>query len=313
MSVDVREKQKRTRTDKEMPEEETQSSRPSVGAGLRTVFSQIEWRHLLIVAAITAVVWWGLFWSALFVAQNVTIFIGIVPVIAGFAVGRRVQHHLMPHGLLLGLITFLIGMIFTLIYAILSVTGAVPVYAMVSPEGVAQGNATFPDYFSLYFYFSILLLPFPAFATVIAGRSEQRNREMRRQVEERGGRLERPSAVRTLEDLQGLSLPQFGTYVSNLFKKHGFTLDDWHFRDKDKHLDLLMSYEEETYLLRLSVADKVRTGTVESLSQDMRRRTIPKGLVVTSTEFATDAQKSAKGRRNIVIIDGQTLFDIAEG
>lgn len=312
MSVDVREKQKRTRTDKEMPEEEPQSSRPAVGAGIRSIFSQIEWRHLLLVAAITAVVWWGLFWSALFVAQNVTIFIGIVPVIAGFAVGRRVQHHLMPHGLLLGLITFAIGAVFTLIYALVSTTGAVPVYEMVSPEGVPQGTATFPDYFSLYFYFSILLLPFPAFATVIAGRSEQRNREMRRQVEERGGRLERAGAVRTLEDLRGLSLPQFGTYVSNLFKKHGFTLEDWHFLDKDKHLDLLMSYQEENYLLRLSVADKVRTGTVESLAQDMRRRTIPKGLVVTSTEFATDAQKSAKGRRNIVILDGQTLFDIAE-
>jgi hypothetical protein len=312
MSVDVREKQERTRTDKEMPEEETQSSRPALGAGLRTVFSQIEWRHLLIVAAITAVVWWGLFWSALFVAQNVTIFIGIVPVIAGFAVGRRVQHHLMPHGLLLGLITFLIGMIFTLIYALLSITNPNLAYEMVTPEGVPQGTATFFDYFSLYFYFSILLLPFPAFATVIAGRSEQRNREMRRQVAERGGRLERPSTVRTVEDLQGLSLPQFGTYVSNLFKKHGFTLEDWHFLDKDKHLDLLMSYEEETYLLRLSVADKVRTGTVESLSQDMRRRDIPKGLVITSTEFAPDAQKSAKGRRHIVIVDGQKLFDMAE-
>ncbi len=312
MSVDVREKQERTRTDKEMPEEETQSSRPALGAGLRTVFSQIEWRHLLIVAVITAVVWWGLFWSALFVAQNVTIFIGIVPVIAGFAVGRRVQHHLMPHGLLLGLITFLIGMIFTLIYALLSITNPTLAYEMVTPEGVSQGTATFFDYFSLYFYFSILLLPFPAFATVIAGRSEQRNREMRRQVAERGGRLERPSAVRTVEDLQGLSLPQFGTYVSNLFKKHGFTLEDWHFLDKDKHLDLLMSYEEETYLLRLSVADKVRTGTVESLSQDMRRRDIPKGLVITSTEFAPDAQKSAKSRRHIVIVDGHKLFDMAE-
>jgi restriction endonuclease Mrr len=73
-----------------------------------------------------------------------------------------------------------------------------------------------------------------------------------------------------------------------------------------------MSYQDEAYLLRLSVADKVKPGTVETLAQDMKRRNIPKGLVITSTEFTSDAQKSGKGRKNIVLIDGQTLFDIAE-
>jgi hypothetical protein len=44
----------------------------------------------------------------------------------------------------------------------------------------------------------------------------------------------------------------------------------------------------------------------------MKQRKIPKGLVITSTEFTSDALKSAKGRQNLVTIDGSTLFDIAE-
>jgi hypothetical protein len=47
------------------------------------------------------------------------------------------------------------------------------------------------------------------------------------------------------------------------------------------------------------------------LAQDMRSRSIKRGLVITSTEF-TESLKSGKGRRYIVLIDGQTLFDIAE-
>ncbi|NJO07441.1 MAG: restriction endonuclease, partial [Chloroflexaceae bacterium] len=47
---------------------------------------------------------------------------------------------------------------------------------------------------------------------------------MREQLELRGGRLERHTPVRTLEDVQGLSLPQLGTYVSDMFKKNGFAL-----------------------------------------------------------------------------------------
>lgn len=312
MRVDVREEQQRRKSGAEMPEAESQPSRPSLMTTARTALSQIEWRHTLLVAGIMAVVWWGMFWSALFVSPNVTVFIGIIPVIAGFAVGRRVQQQLLLHGVLLGIISFLVGLVFTTIYGLLAVNGVVNFPLLQNTDSVIQGTPTLVDYFGFYASFSILLLPFPAFATVIAGRSEQRNREMRRQVEARGGRLERPHTVRTLEDLQGLSLPQLGTYVSNLFKKHGFTLKDWHFLDKDKHLDLEMEYQEAPYLLRLTVADKVRPGTIESLAQDMRRRDIKKGLVITSTEFALESLKSARGRRGMVLIDGQQLFDLAE-
>jgi hypothetical protein len=135
---------------------------------------------------------------------------------------------------------------------------------------------------------------------------------MQKGIDGRGGKLERPGVVRTLEDLRGLSLPQLGSYISALYKKKGFELKDYRFIDKDKHLDLEMDYNGEHYLMRLSVADKVRVGTVESLIQDMRRREIRKGIVITSTEFAPEAIKTVTNKRNLIAIDGQTLFDIAE-
>jgi restriction endonuclease Mrr len=95
--------------------------------------------------------------------------------------------------------------------------------------------------------------------------------------------------------------------------KQGFTFKDYRFLDKDKHLDLFLEYQSELYQLRLSVADKVRSGTIETLVQDMRRSGAVKGIVITSTEFTNDVQKSAKGRKNILLIDGETLFGMAEG
>jgi hypothetical protein len=156
------------------------------------------------------------------------------------------------------------------------------------------------------------LIPFPAFGTVMAGRTEQRNQQLQQEVTERGGRLERASVVRTLDDLRGLSLPQFGSFVSNLYRKKGFEFKDYRFIDKDKHLDLEMSYEDELYLMRLTVADKVPSGTIQSLVQDMKKRGVAKGLVITSTEFTPDAAKSGRDRKNLVLIDGPTLFDISE-
>jgi hypothetical protein len=217
------------------------------------------------------------------------------------------------HGLILGVSGFLIGLVVVAGYASLGQAGAIPPPQMTiepgqPPQALSVGQAVF-----FYLSFSLLaMIPFPAFGTMMAGRSEQRNREMRRQIEERGGRLERPGSIRTLEDLRGLSLPQLGSYIINLFKKKGFEFKDYRFIDKDKHLDVELVYQDEIYLIRLSVADKVRTGTVESLVQDMKRRDIHKGLVITSTEFMPDVLKAAKHRRNIVVVDGQTLFDMAE-
>jgi HJR/Mrr/RecB family endonuclease len=70
-------------------------------------------------------------------------------------------------------------------------------------------------------------------------------------------------------------------------------------------------YEAEPWHLRLSVADKVNPGTIEGLLQEMKREGCRKGIVLTSTEFTPGAAKSAKGRP-VVLIDGPTLYEIAE-
>jgi energy-coupling factor transporter transmembrane protein EcfT len=272
-------------------------------------FRNVEWSVTLLTALVMAVVW-----VILFLANNfLQILAGVVPVLAGLFLGRRVKGDFLSHGIVLGLSGFLFGLVVIFIYGGLGQAGIIPLPVLqLSPEGPPT-QAAAGDLIFIYLTFSLFaLIPFPAFGTVMSGRAEQRNRQMRQEVAERGGKLERPGSVRTLEDLQGLSLPQFGSYVANLYRKKGFEFQDYRFVDKDKHLDLYLSYRDETYLLRLSVADKVRPGTIESLVQDVRRHEIPKALAVTSTEFTPDARKAAANRRNLLIIDGSTLFEMAE-
>ena len=159
---------------------------------------------------------------------------------------------------------------------------------------------------------AFMLLIFCTFGASTSGRMEQRNRALRAEVTARGGQLEKPSVIRNADDIRGLSLPQLGFYVNTLFKKKGFTFKDYRFLDKDKHLDLWMEKDGDPWHLRISVADKISPGTIESLLQEMKRTNSHKGLVITSTEFTPAALKSAKDRP-VILIDGPTLYEIAEG
>lgn len=273
-------------------------------------FARVEWGQTLLVAALMALAWCGLF-----LASNVLqILAGIVPVLAGLYLGRRVKGDYLTHGVVLGITGFLFGLVIVLTYGALGEAGVVPMPVLQLRADTPPAAVSLDDLLWLYGTFSVFaLLPFPVFGTVMSGRAEQRNRQLKAEVAERGGRLERPGVVRTLEDLRGLSLPQLGSYVVNLYRKHGFEFKDYRFIDKDKHLDLEFVYEDQPYLLRLTVADKVRPGTIESLVQDLKRRDIARGVVITSTEFTPDAVRAAAGRRNLVAIDGPTLFAMAEG
>lgn len=307
MSVDAQKEQVQA---SEMKETQGHSDQPSLLDRLRASLAQVDWRRTVLTSIAMAAGW-----CILFLSFNIfQILAGIVPVTAGLYLGKRVQQDHLLHGILLGLIGFVVGLLIVSVYGALGNAGYVALPQATNPETEEVVTLASAELISFYLSFSALaIIPFPAFGAVMAGRTAQRQREMREQVEARGGKLEKPSVVRTLEDVQGLSLPQFGTYVSNLFKRNGFTFHDYRFLDKDKHLDLEMVYQDEIYLLRLSVADKVQPGTIETLAQDMKRREIGKGLVVTSTEFTSNARKSVKNRANMVLIDGQTLFDIAEG
>jgi hypothetical protein len=302
MSVDTTPEQR----DQSAPEA---NAKPSFGQRISASLRQVEWSQTLLIAAVMAITWCMLFLGS----SILQILAGIVPVLAGLLLGRRVKGEWLAHGLVLGFSGFLFGLLAVTIYGLLGQVGLVPLPVLQLAPDQPPTPAGLNELLFFYATFSLFaLIPFPAFGTVMAGRAEQRNRQLKQEISERGGRLERPGVIRTLEDLQGLSLPQLGSFVLNLFRKQGFEFTDYRFIDKDRHLDLEMNYEGETYLLRLCVADKVRPGTIESLNQELRRRALKKGVVITSTEFTPDAAKAGKDRRNLVLIDGSTLFDIAE-
>jgi hypothetical protein len=288
------------------------SEEPSQGAiaqllgSLREGLSELQWRQVLLFGVSAGV----LMPLSFLQASALTFVAGIIPVGAGLLIGRRVKGHYTLHGFMTGLVGALVGL--TVLAGLIFLT---PLGA--SAQGALGANPGGPPvtplalWLQLGGFIAFSLIAFCTFGASTAGRAEERNRQLRAGVSERGGRLERPNAVRTADDIRGLSLPQFGWYVNNLFKKKGFQFKDYRFIDKDKHLDIWLEHEGEPWHLRLSVADKVNPGTIEGLLQEMKREGSRKGVVLASTEFTPGAAKSAKGRP-VVLIDGPTLYEIAE-
>jgi hypothetical protein len=274
--------------------------RHEISAGLR----ELQWREVLIFGILS-----GALMSLSFLQSSaLSIIAGIVPVGTGLLLGRRVKAHYSLHGFVTGLIGGVVGALVLAVLIFLTPLGA----AMQSSLGPTASAFTLLNVWAqLAGFTAFSLIAFCTFGTGMAGRTEARNRQTRNEVESRGGRLQKPGVIRGADDIRGLSLPQLGSYVSGIFKKQGFTFKDYRFIDKDKHLDIWMEHEEELYHMRLSVADKVSTGTIESLNQEMKREGCHKGLVITSTEFMPSAAKSAKGRP-IVLIDGDTLYQMSE-
>ena len=273
-------------------------------AQLRTGLRELNWGVVLLFGVIA-----GTLMSVAFLqGSTLSVIAGIVPVGTGLLLGRRVKSHYLLHGFMTGIVGGVTGSVALAALIFLTPLRA----AMQAALGTNAANFTLLQIWAQLAGFTFFsLVAFCTFGTSMAGRTEQRNRSMREQVDTRGGRLERPGSIRGADDVRGLSLPQFGTYVKNIFTKKGFQFKDYRFIDKDKHLDMWLEYEDEPWHLRLSVADKVGTGTIESLLQDMKREGSRKGVVLTSTEFQPGAVKSAKGRP-VVLIDGETLYEIAE-
>lgn len=230
---------------------------------------------------------------------------GIVPVSLGLLLSKRVKGHYVVHGLVTGLFGALVSIALLAYLLFLSPWSAqlIKLGATGSPSQELLIRGLLPAF---------MLIFFTTFGASTSGRIEERNRNLRQEVNNRGGQLERPGSIREADDIRGLSLPQLGWYANNLFKKKGFTFKDYRFIDKDKHLDIWLEHEGQPWHMRLSVADKITPGTIESLLQEMRREGIQKGVVITSTEFTPAAQKAAKDRP-VVLIDGPSLFEIGEG
>lgn len=247
------------------------------------ILRELNWPMLLLVGIAM-----GALWTIMLIQGSVyQILAGLLPVMGGITVGRRAKAHINWHAAMLGIITALsavvVGLILIAIYGQSQVLVTALLFAVVT------------------------LVPFPAFGVITAARSDQRAREQREAQQQRGGRLDKPGRVRTLEDLQGLSLPQLGGYVADLFRKHGFLVHDYRF--EKERLDFQVSYEGEQWLLRVLTAEKVKPGVAQELAQRMKADSVKKGVLITSMDFQEGATRWSKDKP-LVLIDGATLLSM---
>ncbi|HEX6292243.1 MAG TPA: restriction endonuclease [Herpetosiphonaceae bacterium] len=261
-------------------EKAPRAARPPLGQVLR----ELDWLTLLVVGLGLGALW-------IFVIVDggpLQILAGLLPVTAGILVGRRVQRHIVWHAVLLSLIATIAA----------AVAGAI---ILSTRQVLAEETAQI-------LFIAILTLPiFPALGVITASRSEQRLRAAREENEKRGGRLDRPGRVRSIDDLRALSLPQLGGYVADLFRKHGFLINDYRF--EKERLDFQVSYEGEPWLLRVTTAEKVKPGFAQELAQRMKAEGVKKGVVITSMDFQEGAARWAKDKP-IVLLDGPTLLSM---
>jgi hypothetical protein len=249
------------------------------------VLRELNWGLLLLIGVAGGAVWTLL----LAQANSFAFFAGLLPVLGGILMGRRITNHVIWHGVMLSLLTVAAAVVTTLL---LVAAGAA------SPIFVQQ----------VVFLGIIALLPFPAFGVYTANQSEQRNRLVRAERDRRGGSLDKPGRVKTLEDLRSLSLPQLGGYVAELFRKHDFKIKDFQF-DRNNYLDFKMTHGDDQWLVRVTVEEKVKQGVVLQFVQDLREGPPTKALIITSMDFQDAAVRWAKDRP-VVLIDGPTLLNM---
>lgn len=252
---------------------------------LRQVFRELDWPILLLVGIGLGVLW-------IFVIIDggpLQILAGLLPVTGGIVVGRRVKKHIPWHAALLSVIATLGALLAGTVLLLTRTTELTVETAQIL--GIA-----------------IITLPlFPALGVISSSRSEQRLREARKEQEKRGGRIEKPGRIRSVEELQGLSLPQLGGYVADLFRKHDFLINDYRF--EKERLDFQVSYEGEPWLLRVMTAEKIKPGVPQELAQRMKAEGVKKGVVITSMDFQEGAARWAKDKP-IALIDGVTLISM---
>ena len=270
---------------------------------LTTGLRELQWREVLLFGVLS-----GALMSLSFLQGSaLSIVAGIVPVGTGLLLGRRIKSHYSLHGFVTGLIGAVVGAI------------VLGVLIFLTPLGATMPNSLGP---AAHIYAAECLGAAGRLHRLLADRllhlrhrHGRPHRGAQPQNPRRGRHARRPAGKARHHPL-GRRHPRAVAAAAWHLCQHdlqeaGLRVQGLRFIDKDKHLDLWMEHEGEPYHMRLSVADKVSTGTIESLNQEMKREGIRKGLVITSTEFMPSAAKSAKGRA-IVLIDGETLYQMSE-
>lgn len=266
----------------------------------------IAWRMLILAGLLT-----GAAWAAILLAPlgQLKLAAGIAPVIGGIWLGRRIKDRAFTHGFLMSLFAVIAALIiFTPILLLTDFTS--PIETQAQP-GVATVAPTRADSFvSLLSLMLITLVPFPIYGVMLSARNQKKMSSFKEEIEKRGGQLQNPGRVINIDDLQALALPKFAKWVSSLFRKNGFTMDDYKFGKDVIDLYLTRTASEEKWLVRCTVVDAIKPGMAQELTQDLRESEWTKGVLATSVSVQDAARKWAKTRRNIELLDGETLIEM---
>ncbi|HYF66197.1 MAG TPA: restriction endonuclease [Herpetosiphonaceae bacterium] len=266
----------------------------------------IAWRIVIIAGLLT-----GAAWAAILLAPlgQLQLAAGIAPVIGGIWLGRRVKDRGFTHGLLMSLFAVIAALIiFTPI--ILLTDFQSPMEAPAGAEVAAAAPTKADSFVKLLSLMLITLVPFPIYGVMLSSRNQKKMADFKQEMEKRGGQLQNPGRVINLDDLQAQPLPKFAKWVQMLFRKNGFTLDDYKFGKDVIDLYLTRTASDEKWLVRCSVADAVKPGMAQLLAQDLRDSEWSKGVLATSVGVQDAARKWAKTRRNIELLDGETLIEM---
>jgi len=249
------------------------------------ILRELDWPMLLLIGIVG-----GIAWTLLLSRSGpLTFFAGLLPVGGGLLLGRRITAHVAWHAGFLSLITAVSAITATLVLAAMGI--ATQVFLQ---QVVALGL--------------IALLPFPAFGVWTSYQSEQRNRKVRDEQTRRGGKLERPGRVKTIEELRSLSLPQLGSFVADLFRDHEFQIKDYQF-ERDNYLEFDMIHDGEVWVVRVTVDDKVKQGVALQFFQKLKAAGVTQGVLITSMDFQEPTVRWAKDKP-IALIDGPTLMSM---
>ena len=259
----------------------TKQPRPPV----RQVLRELHWHAIVPVGLVLGVLWMVLLGG--FPAFSV--FASFLPVLAGLLIGRRIHAHAAWHGVMLGIVATI---------AATATWGAFVAAQGLTPTLIQYGTLIFGT-----------VLPFTPLGVIVSFRSEQRARSQREEIQRRGGRLDRPGRVRTLDDLQALSLLQLGGYVSDLFRKHGFAITDYRIEKERDRIEFQATHDGVPWLLRVTTGEKIKPGVAQELAQRMKAEGVTKGVVITSMDFQEPALRWAKGKP-VALIDGPTLLSM---
>lgn len=266
----------------------------------------INWRLIVPAGLLTGVAWAAIM---LIPVKNLQLLGGIAPVISGIWVGRRVKERGIAHGALLALFAVIAALvIFTPILLTTDYTS--PLDQPAAGAEPAPPQTLLGSFIGLGMLMLVTLIPFPIYGVFLASNNRKRTESFKQELEKRGGQLQRPGRIINLDDLQAQNLPKFASWTSSLFKRNGFTMDDYKFGKDVVDLYLTRTASEEKWLVRCTVADAVKPGMAQELAQDLRGGEWVKGVLATSVGVQDAARKWAKTRRNIELLDGETLIEM---